>query len=50
MNLCDDLKAYTYIYTSHGVPIAFEELTQKPELIKETDLVFTNKPWNDNLT
>lgn len=47
VNLYDDLKAYTYIYTSHGVPIAFEELIQKPELIKETDLVFTNKSWND---
>ncbi|EDP97358.1 methyltransferase, FkbM family protein [Kordia algicida OT-1] len=44
-NLYDDLKAYTYIYKSDGTPISFEDLAKKPELIKETDLVFTNVEW-----
>lgn len=45
-NLYDDLKAYTYIYKTNGTPISFEDLLHKPELIKETDLVFTNVEWN----
>jgi FkbM family methyltransferase len=44
-NLFDDLSAYTYIYKSDGTPISFEDLQRKPELIKETDLVFTNLEW-----
>ena len=45
-NLYDDLKAYTYIYTTDGTQISFDDLRRKPELIKETDLVFTNVEWN----
>lgn len=45
-NLFDDLKAYTYIYKTDGTPISFDDLERKPELIKETDLVFTNTEWN----
>ncbi len=44
-NLFDDLKAYTYIYKTDGTPISFDDLERKPELIKETDLVFTNREW-----
>ncbi|WP_430410388.1 FkbM family methyltransferase [Kordia sp.] len=44
-NLYDDLKAYNYIYKSNGIAITFDDLAQKPELIKETDLVFTNVEW-----
>ncbi|WP_420571735.1 FkbM family methyltransferase [Kordia sp.] len=44
-NLYDDLKAYTYIYKSDGTQISFDDLQRKPELIKETDLVFTNVEW-----
>jgi FkbM family methyltransferase len=46
INLYDDLKAYTYIYKTDGMQISLEELQRKPELIKETDLVFTNTIWN----
>ncbi|QHI38122.1 Ribosomal protein L11 methyltransferase [Kordia antarctica] len=45
-NLYDDVKAYTYIYKTNGTQISFEDLQRKPELIKETDLVFTNVEWN----
>ena len=38
-------KAYTYIYKTNGTLISFEDLQQNPELIKETDLVFTNLEW-----
>lgn len=44
-NLYDALKAYTYIYKSDGTQISFEDLTKKPELIKETDLVFSTTEW-----
>lgn len=44
-NLYQDLKAYTYIYKSDGTQITFDDLARKPELIKETDLVFTNTKW-----
>ncbi|WP_046756401.1 FkbM family methyltransferase [Kordia jejudonensis] len=44
-NLYDSLKTYTYIYKSDGTVITFDDLAQKPELIKETDLVFTNMEW-----
>jgi FkbM family methyltransferase len=44
-NLFDDLNAYNYIYKSDGTPISFEDLQHKPELIKDTDLVFTNIEW-----
>ena len=44
-NLYNDLKAYTYIYKTDGTSISFDDLERKPELIKETDLVFTNKEW-----
>lgn len=44
-NLYDDLKAYTYIYKMDGTPVSFNDLERKPELIKETDLVFTNREW-----
>ena len=44
-NLYDDLKAYTYIYKTDGSQISFDDLKDQPELIKETDLVFTNKKW-----
>ena len=44
-NLYDDLKAYTYIYKSDGTQISFDDLEKKPELIKGTDLVFTNVEW-----
>ena len=45
-NLYNDLKAYSYIYKTDGTPISFDDLERKPELIKETDLVFTNVEWN----
>lgn len=45
IHLYDDLKAYLYIYTTAGKLISFDDLKQKPELIKETDLVFTNIEW-----
>lgn len=45
VNLYDDLKAYAYVYKSDGTQISFEDLKRKPELIKETDLVFTNVEW-----
>ncbi|WP_052158327.1 FkbM family methyltransferase [Lacinutrix jangbogonensis] len=45
-HLYDDLKAYTYIYKTDGTQISFHDLKRKPELIKETDLVFTNVEWN----
>lgn len=45
-NLYNEVKAYTYIYKTNGTQISFEDLQQKPELIKETDLVFTNVEWN----
>ncbi len=44
-NLYDDIKAYTYIYKSDGSQISFDDLQRNPELIKETDLVFTNVAW-----
>ena len=45
-NLYNEVKAYRYIYKTDGTQISFENLQHKPELIKETDLVFTNKEWN----
>ncbi|MFT5251167.1 MAG: FkbM family methyltransferase [Flavobacteriales bacterium] len=45
-NLYHDVKAYTYIYKTDGTQISFEDLQRNPELIKETDLVFTNVEWN----
>ncbi|MFK7750515.1 MAG: FkbM family methyltransferase [Kordia sp.] len=48
-NLYNDLKAYTYIYKSDGTQISFEDLANKPELIKETDLVFTNVEWKQEI-
>ncbi|WP_298508419.1 FkbM family methyltransferase [uncultured Kordia sp.] len=45
-NLFNDVKAYTYIYKSDGTQISFDDLQRKPELIKGTDLVFTNKEWH----
>ncbi|WP_052503434.1 FkbM family methyltransferase [Lacinutrix sp. Hel_I_90] len=45
-NLYNDLKAYMYIYKTNGTEISFKELKHKPELIKNTDLVFTNTKWN----
>ncbi|AXG69440.1 ribosomal protein L11 methyltransferase [Kordia sp. SMS9] len=44
-HLFDDVKAYTYIYKSDGTRISFDDLAKKPELIQETDLVFTNVEW-----
>jgi len=44
-NLFTDVKAYAYIYKTDGTPISFDDLQRKPELIKETDLVFTNVEW-----
>lgn len=44
-NLYDDVKAYTYIYKTDGAQISFEDVQRNPELIKETDLVFTNVEW-----
>jgi len=44
-NLYNGLKTYTYIYRTDGSLISFEELKLKPEIIKETDLVFTNTEW-----
>jgi FkbM family methyltransferase len=45
-NLYDDVKTYAYIYKTDGTLISFESLQRNPELIKETDLVFTNVEWN----
>ena len=45
-NLFDDLKSYKYVYQSNGKPISFDDLQHKPELIKDTDLVFTNQQWD----
>lgn len=45
-HLFDDLKTYNYIYTTQGKLISFDDLKRKPELIKETDLVFTNTEWD----
>ncbi|MHA7057575.1 FkbM family methyltransferase [Aquimarina sp. M1] len=44
-NLYDDLKAYTYIYKTNGTEISFKELKHNPELIMNTDLLFTNTKW-----
>ena len=44
-NLFEDLKVYDYIYKTDGTLVSFETLKGDPELIKNTDLVFTNKPW-----
>ncbi len=44
-NLYDDVKAYTYIYKTDGTQISFKDIQRNPELIKETDLVFTNVAW-----
>ena len=44
-NLFEDLKVYDYIYKTDGTLVSFETLKDNPELIKNTDLVFTNKPW-----
>jgi hypothetical protein len=45
-NLYKDVKAYAFIYKTDGTQIYFEDLQRNPELIKETDLVFTNVEWN----
>lgn len=45
-NLFDDLSAYTYIYKSDGTRVSFDDLQRNPALIKDTDLVFTNKEWD----
>lgn len=45
-HLYDDLKAYTYIYKTNGTAVSFKELERNPELIEDTDLVFTNTKWN----
>jgi FkbM family methyltransferase len=45
-NLYNDVKTYTYIYKTNGTLVSSKELKQKPELIKETDLVFTNVKWH----
>ncbi|WAC03783.1 FkbM family methyltransferase [Lacinutrix neustonica] len=44
-NSYNDLKAYTYIYRTDGTQISFKHLERKPELIKDTDLVFSNTKW-----
>tara|TARA_R110002049_G_scaffold309292_2_gene520361 strand:- start:22305 stop:23138 length:834 start_codon:yes stop_codon:yes gene_type:complete len=44
-NLYNDVKAYRYIYKIDGTKISFDDLQRKPKLIKDTDLVFTNKEW-----
>lgn len=46
-NLYGALKTYTYIYKTDGTAISFLDLEKQPELIKNTDLVFTNKKWTD---
>ena len=46
-NLFEDLKVYDYIYKTDGTLVSFETLKGDPELIKNTDLVFTNKPWTN---
>jgi len=45
-HLFKDVKAYTYIYKSDGTRITFEDLQRNPEMIKSTDLVFTNVEWD----
>ncbi|WP_299887515.1 FkbM family methyltransferase [uncultured Lacinutrix sp.] len=45
-NLFNDLKPYEYIYKTDGTQVSFNELHLKPELIKNTDLVFSNKKWS----
>ena len=45
-HLFKDVKAYTYIYKSDGTRITFDDLQRNPEMIKSTDLVFTNVEWD----
>lgn len=45
-HLFQDVKAYRYIYKTDGTPLTHEALQQNPQLIKTTDLVFTNVEWN----
>lgn len=44
--LYNDLKVYKFIYKVDGTRITFDDLKNKPDLIKHTDLVFSNKEWN----
>ncbi|MDN3664288.1 FkbM family methyltransferase [Algibacter miyuki] len=46
-NLYHGVKMYKYVYKTDGTLISFENLERHPELIKETDLVFTNTAWHN---
>lgn len=48
-NLFDDLKSYDFIYKTDGSQIYITDLLKNPEIIKDTDLVFTNKKWDKSL-
>ena len=45
-NLFSELDDYEYIYTHKGKLILFHDLIKKPSIIKENELIFTNKKWS----
>lgn len=44
-HLFDDLSKYQYIYTQNGDLILYNDLLKNPTLIKNNELIFTNKKW-----
>lgn len=44
-NVFNELDDYKYIYTHKGELILYSELIKRPSIIKENELIFTNKKW-----
>lgn len=48
LNSIEKLNQYEFIYSDNGTEIIFKELITNPLIIKNHNLVFTNKRWTKN--